>query len=90
MKPFVAIGEVSEVTFPLRLQPRDSHHIGKVDPAETRTPVPSNFFKNCEPGSIINRMVRKISARGSDPACLRSSPTAHGERGAARTFRVVL
>ena len=45
----------------------------KVDPAETRTPDPSNFRKEYEPGSNKNRIGRKSSARRSDPARLHSS-----------------
>ena len=45
----------------------------KVDPAETRTPLPSTFRKEYEPGSNKNRIGRKSSARRSDPARLHSS-----------------
>ena len=45
----------------------------KVEIRKDLVPVPASEMNEYEGGSIINRMVRKISARRSDPARLHSS-----------------
>ena len=54
-------------------QPKSCSNLIKVEIRKDLVPVPASEMNEYEGGSIINRMVRKISARRSDPARLHSS-----------------